>query len=299
VARSITLTEALELYFRHAHDLAPRTHQNMRQKLRCWALHAGEIRIRCITTETFETFRSAAAAAGLAPFTIQTTLDCVLVVLRHCGPRQSGVPHGRGLIPAVPYPGRRLRLEIEPKPAPTLDDLSAVYRVADKSKRPLHGLGPALFWRSFLPWLYNTGLRSRDARLQEWTVINWDEKFVVCRASKTRKKHRLPINRTLARHLKRISAESGPIFPFARTAFYLQGQLDELCAQADVTRFTFQAVRRRTGIEFDKLSHGAGSLILGHTLPRGESTTFASYIPSLEILRPLADRLPQPAAFLK
>ncbi len=157
---------------------------------------------------------------------------------------------------------------------------------------------PAAWWRAFLVLAYNTGLRVSDLIYQlAWRHVLWNDRVILLAAGKTGKYHRLPINATVQAHLEPLRAADGPVLPFrAKQTTHLLTHLKAACIACGIEYFTPHGIRRRTGTEFERVHAGAGALLLGHTLQR--SMTWGHYISAEAILRPVSDKLPQPAAFL-
>ncbi|MBW3538746.1 MAG: tyrosine-type recombinase/integrase [Planctomycetes bacterium] len=295
-ATGLTLKEALDLYFEYAVGLAPRTQRNMRSRISQWEKRGGEMRVARITERDFRRFRERCLAEGLRAYTIEVTLNAVYTVLRHCGPA-SIAPHGRGILKTIPAKGRRLKIAFAQKPTPSLADLSRVYELADMAWYPQTHLAPEVWVRGLLVIAYNTALRLSDLLRLRWEHVRLSDQAIKLAAKKTGKEQWLPINATLARHLEALRGGDERVLPLDCQQFdHLRRQLYTICDAAGVERFAPQGIRRRSATEYERVSPGAGGLILGHTL---RSMTFAHYVQSLDVLQPAADKLPQPEAFLK
>lgn len=111
----LDLDRALMLYRDYALDLSARRVRNMVDVLALWR------RMRCvdqcdrITTATFQQFRKRCLKKRLAAATIESAVGVIKTLLRHLGPQTDSAPHGLGLIAAVPFTGRRLKVFPEPK----------------------------------------------------------------------------------------------------------------------------------------------------------------------------------------
>lgn len=293
----LTLWEAFELYVQHSIDMAPRTKRNLRDRLRLWERLGMELRVARITSDTLDEFRRRALQRGYAPYTIETAVNGVYTLIRHCGP-ESIAPHGRGLIRDVPSRGRRLKIVLAPRPSPSLQDLSAVYRAADVAGYPRGPIPPASWWRVFLVTAYNTALRLGDLLELGCDDLDLPESCIRLYAAKTGKRQDLPVNCVLRDHLQLANGRPGErLLPLgSKSADHLRRELYRICEAAGVERVRPQAIRRRSATEYERTVPGAGGLVLGHTL---RSMTFTHYIAVLEVLRKAADRLPQPEAFLE
>lgn len=298
----LLIDEALRLYLVHAPDLSPATQDLHHRAVRQWRRLGGPEDLRTWTTETFARQRRTGLDRGLAPNTIERCLSSVMAMLRHCGPRTAGVPHGLGLLSEVPYGGRRLSCVTPIRPIVPLDDVSTVYRAAiavGYCPRPFTG-GCALWWRCLLVLAYQSGLRCGDLIALRWDAIDWQARTITVVASKTGKTQVLPVNAVLQRHLEALPRDNDRVLAMSgEAAQRLRTMLRELCDQAGVVPFTLQSLRR-TAAEAYELAHpGAGPLLLGHTIPGGARVSFSNYIRACEtVLRPASEKIAQPAAFL-
>lgn len=295
---NLTLEKALTLYLAYAIDLSPRTARNLRERVRLWRRLGGPDDCRSITADSFQEFRRAALAVALKPHTIETAVNAIKTLLRHLGPQGDGVPHGLGMLKSVPFTGRRLKTASEPRPPATFEQLDEIYRHARCMTYPrVRDIRAADWWRAFLVLAYNTGLRVSDLVYKlSWDHVRWEQRVIELRAGKTGLYHRIPINDTLARHLETIRRDTGPVLGLqAKQTTHLLKHLREACESCGVPYFTPHAVRRLAGTEFEKTHPGTGALLLGHSLHRG--MTFGHYVAAEAILRPAADKLPQPEAF--
>lgn len=295
---ALTLQDALQLYIRHSPDLSNARRKNLEATLRRWGEAGGNSDVGAITTTSYADFRRYELALKLSPVTIEHHVNCLRALLRHIGPQTDGCPHGLGLIERVPWVGKRLRHVPTPRPAVSLSDLSAVYSVADQATRPRRKVAPLAFWRAFLAISFYTGLRIGDLLGSlRWTNYDIGGRCLTVVASKTGKRHRFPVNDTLAAHLDALPRSDERVLPVAPTCDNaIRRQLRVLCAIAGVPVFTPQSIRRRAATEYERAHPGSGALLLGHILP-GMAMTWQHYCDPLEILRAASAKVAHPIAF--
>lgn len=299
VPQSLTLADAMSLYQRYSPDLSRARIKNFQAAINRWTAFNGPLILDQICTGNYADYRRYAKGLNLAVPTIEGHINCLRALLRHCGPVTDSCPHGLGLIAKVPWVGKRLQWRPQPKPAVPLEHLSAVYQVADLSRRPTRAIHPTIFWRVYLVVAYNTGLRGSDL-LGSLTWANYDaaNHRLVAIASKTGKRHEFAVNSVVTRHLAMLPRVDERIFPLAPSNDgMIRRQLGELCELAGVPRFTPQWIRRRAATEYERVHPGSGALLLGHILP-GMGMTWMHYIDPCEVLSIAAGKVAQPAAFL-
>lgn len=296
--KPLTLNRALALYLDHAPDLSASRKRALPLAVRNWRRFKGPVDVRAIKSEHFVSVRRAAHTAGLSPHTIETMLSAILSLIRHCGPRDNRCPHGLTLIREVPYIGKRLRLTSQLRAPAPMESLSACYEIAGSSEyAPWEsGYFPRDFWRAFLVLSYNTGLRFGDLAALRWTDCDFAHGMITVRASKTKKVQHLPINATLAAHLARLPRHTERVLSMTPgVGTYVNQKLHELCDLAGCEHFTPQGIRRRAACEYERVHPGAGSLLLGHSLPGASSITWQHYVSALDVvLRPASEKIPQP-----
>lgn len=295
--RRLTVSDAYRLYYlEHSFHLRDSTRKTMECYFRTWESMADSPDVGEITTEMFLDVKKQLADSGISAASINSMIRSVVTILRHCGPKQPGCPHGMGIIREVPYPGRKLRENRKPKWSPKRDELSAMYVNCDVARWPKLHVPPGVFWRCWLVAAYNTGLRRNDLFSLLWCDVDFDDRTLIVEAQKTGKPQAIPINDTLEKHLLMMQSDSDRVFPVAKCNHLVARELTRISEVANVRRLTPQALRRAAGTAFEIKKGGAGQLLLGHAC-RG--VTFTSYVETCEILRPVAEAIEQPEAFIK
>lgn len=291
----MNIDDILSAYLTANPALGPHGRRNLRAAVNRWRRFGLSSDCSTWVEDDFARFR-ATALATLKPRTIEDTILRLKTLLRFAGPKSHHNPHGRGLLAEIPWTGRKLKCLPAPGPIPSLDDVSALYNAAANAKYPQRSTAPTIL-RAMLVVAFNTGLRYGDLT----TALKWDcyddrEQVLTLVASKTGKRHRLPVNRIMARHLASLSRADARVFPIPpKCDHYLRQEVYRLCKSAGVEPFAWQAMRRRAATSIELVHPGAGALLLGHSLP---GMTFTHYIDPLTILRPANAKVKQPAAFV-
>lgn len=293
---NLSIDDLVERYIAAQPQLRYHGQRNQRASVRRWQRFGLPTEVTVWTEQHFAQFR-AAAVLVLKPRTVEDTVSRLRTLLRFAGPRSHANPHGKGLIADIPYTGRKLAVRPVVAPIPSLDDVSALYRIAEQARYPQRDSATTML-RAMLVVVFNTGLRYGDlTQALRWDCYDERDRVITLQASKTGKVHCLPVNDIMAVHLATLPRTDGRIFAIPpRCDHYLRQELKRLCALAGVRYFAWQAMRRRAATSIELVHPGAGGLLLGHTL---SGMTFQHYIDPLTILRPANAKVEQPQAFVQ
>lgn len=282
-----TVLLAFEAHYLPQHpDLSKGAASSCRTNLRRFQKLTDNPAIDLITSETFDSFRKAAKGANYSPDSIEASVNAVLSVLRACADPKLGV------LPAVPEPGRALKISTRVKYMPPLTDLGRLYSVAWRAKWPRF-CDPTEFWQAAFVVDLWTALRKGDLFFRlEWDSIT-DESIVVT-AHKTEKTHTLPNSPIVERHLRPLRRlDSKRVFPIGDCHHQILRELNRLADAAGVKRFGFQAIRRRSCTNWQSARWGAGEVVQGSAI-KGSACRYI--VP--DILQQAAPRFQWPAEML-
>lgn len=288
----MTVAEAFSThYLKYQAELAPRTRGKISQQIKRWEKFTANPGVESIRQTTFTDFRSKLLDAGLAPATINSNIATVIAILRHLGPKNAGFPHALGLLSDVPYHGKPLKENGEPREPATLAQLGACYHACRVATWP--GRDACAWWRAWLVTAYNTGLRREDLLAIERASINETWAWFTIRAQKTGKLHYLPIHPVVRRHWQTLpvaklvlATRTDGASTIAWTRFY--NELRVIAASARVDMPTPQSIRRLAALQFELAHPGAGSILLGH-----RDVTTRHYVAALHPLTSAAEKIPQ------
>jgi integrase len=128
----------------------------------------------------------------------------------------------------------KIRMLKEPGRLPrfvTTEHFAALYRAADKAKRPSKQAYPAAdWWKALLAMAYMTGwrinellaLKRADVDLEAGTAITWHED------NKGKRDERVKLHPVIVEHLKRVPGFTPNVFPWAHGLRQLYGEFAEL-----------------------------------------------------------------------
>lgn len=242
-----------------------RTIQEYRYKLQRWSRLSPTIDVEAISTDAIQEFRRQATAVKLSADTIESTISAVLLVLQAC--------QERGILPAVPSRGRRLRVSGSIRYVPPLEDLGKLYAVAGEAKWPTW-CRPAEFWQPLLVTAYWTALRHFDLF---WSlgVGCFSPQGIVVIAHKTEKQHVFPRHPVLDRHVAASPRRAGDdrLFPIGICRKQVLRELHRMADAAGVKRFTLHAIRRLSCCQWQEAKWGAGEVIQGSAI-RGSASRY-------------------------
>lgn len=230
-------------------------------RLRFLLRHLGNCTIEQLDASAFKRLRELAMADEKSPATIESSI-------KHC----SQVFAKLGFQVDT---GKPLRV---PPPAPEaipLEHLDAAIPYMQPWLRAVVALG------------YVTGLRRKDLLRQDFKAIGTS---LTVQANKTGKTHRFPI----PGWVQRQTQAAGKILKCPRAQ---ARHLKAATTAAGVPYFHLQDLRITSAHTWNRLEHGLGPLILGHSLP-GWSGATAFYLNSHDILFERIHDFPAPPSLL-
>lgn len=256
--RATVLSDAFSLVYVTGTALSRRATQEFKYRIARWERFGGPAAISSITSGHVTAVRAAMAGANLSADTIESTIDAVLQILRCC--------HRVGMLDSVPHPGRRLKLSRSIRYVPPLEDLGAMYAVADAARWPRF-CDPGPFWRGVLVLAYWTGLRHKDLF---WSLrwAGFTATQIAVTANKTGKTHVFPRCAVVDRHLAALARVPGDdrVFPIGTCRKQILRELHRLAEAAAVEPFQLHAVRRLACTEWQAARWGAGEVLQGKSL---------------------------------
>lgn len=283
-----TLRALLPLYVETWNPaLGKRTHMKYRHELTRWEALSGNPPIGEISTETYQRFRAASAAAGHKASTTETTLRCVRSLMR-CA-------LGNGIIASIPDRGRARRIQCpEPNP-PSVEDVDAFLAHVGVARWPKTHVLPSTFWTSVVAVACWTGLRRNDLLWGlRWEHVDFDSRCIVYRASKTSKRHAFPLPPMLETHLRYMEPhwdfdESFPVFGPGRSPHIVYRTMNRICEAAGIEPFGMQQLRQFAINAWTVADSHAGGLVHGVNIG-----VMKHYVDPLRVLRAVADRVAMP-----
>lgn len=216
-------------------ELSDGSCRRFRYELAIWSRHGGPLLIGNVTAATVAAWRHQAKSAGLSPRTVESVIATVAALMRF---------DGRAVCV-----GRRLRFVPHPPDTPTLEEFDRVITAAGE------------WHRRWLAFAYATGLRLGDIEQQSPDR----PECIDVRATKTRKRHVIPLPEPVRRLLIGVSLWK----PRRR----LRRELYALCDRAGVRHIGPQQIRALSATEWERARPGAGAVILGHALPGWSAAT--------------------------
>ncbi len=289
-----TLHDILASYVFEAPDLAPSTVRKLKHHVNRFEKHTSFVLICDIQSTTFSEFRRSCLGAKLSPFTIEGTINDMMLLLRHA--------LLRGVVSDIPEVGRRLMRHIGFPVQPTIEEFESLYVAIDKSDCQwpnLTGVDNGLFWRIWLAVAYFTALRHEDiSRRFCWT--DFDSDIVRILGQKTHIPFEIPMHSVLWAHLERMPrfGVEPRVFPVGKTPHLVRRELRRISKVAGLTKaVTPQQIRRLSATEYGKAGGpGCGSLITGHSMPKRHD---AFYMHALSLLQVASEKLFVPKCMLK
>jgi integrase len=232
--------------------------RRMRHHVNRWSKWTGDPPFSGISSSVFDTFRRDCLAAGLSPWTIESTVWEVCHLAKLAGYQLDA--------------GRKLR---RPPPQPRVPSLGVVgrlYLVADQSTWPKRSWATCGdWWRCLLVVATWTGWRRSDLARLTWADVE-DDRLTV-RAKKTGITHQIPMTPTVRRHLDLLAGHSGPVFAMTHSHKQLDDQFTRLATAAGVPPVTLQQLRRlaitnwsSVNAEAGRIVHGCGIGVMRHYL---------------------------------
>jgi integrase len=263
-------------------SIADSTSALRRFELQRWERLTSDPEIGGISLETLKTFQCRARRSGLAPETVETTINTVMHVLN--------AAHEEGRLERVPRrpprrkgdPSKTARISLS-----DFDAFLAAIPAAGLSKRR----GPE-WWQAFWGTIFFTALRLGNMEKIERRQVA--SEVIEVRQLKTGHIVRIPVHPVLRRllrsHAQKVRGRR--LFRLGRKTLY--SATVKICKAAGVQGITPQAVRALAARTFERAHPGAGRLILGRPLPGAD----AFYFDVPEILESACDKLRVPPSLL-
>lgn len=238
------------------------TARRIRHHVSRWARWTGDPPLSAITVEVFDRFRRDCLAAGLSPWTVESTIWEVV--------------HLAKLIGYTIDTGQRLRRPPPQPRVPSLGVIGRLYLAAESATWPRRSwASPGAWWRCLLVVALWTGWRRSDLARLTWADVE-DDRLVI-RAQKTGIVHQIPMSRTVRRHLDitRRDVHRATVFDLPASTSYraCHDQLARLAKAAGCPVVTLQQLRQAaitnwsaTNAEAGRIVHGCGLGVMRHYL---------------------------------
>lgn len=317
---AVTLREAFHK-FHVSTDHSARYIEDAEKALDHWERCTSNPPIGEITNQTMHEWKNEFMRRPLPPRSPKSTvprspsaatcakyLRTLTAILATCGPSQHGNRYGRGIINCVPC-ARPPKVEEPDVVIATGTELSEIYRHCSVATWPWGPERSPAWWRALLVYLFNIGSRRNDFLQLRRSQVNFSRHEIRDRQEKNKKSALKPMNSTLAQHLRDIWApERTLVFecPASKYLYRAWYQIQE-AAGIHVDRpagssrqpfFGFHEIRKTCGTELWLIDPNAAKEMLGHS---SGSTTAMSYVRKARLaeqMRPAAEAMPQPAAFI-
>jgi len=287
---------------------AQETRREYQRVIRRWADVTGDPPLADIKNSTVASFYEALleypnkTGGRLSVNTVRKHARHLQPVLDITGPPSRDRRDGLGLLAQVPW-ARPPRSTQDVRPAMPPDDVSAMYRVADRAVYPYDertGVRTADWWRAALVLCWNTGLRIGTMIRLADDDVRWGERVIVVSgtlAPKTGKAQVVPIGDVVLRHLLLLRGAKAALLAWPHRSVRMYDEFHRLRTLAHLPErrgVAWHAIRRAHATLLARRSSSAAQMSLGHS---SFKTTMAHYVQP-EVLREAIDALPQPAAFL-
>jgi integrase len=307
-----SIYEALAKHLDHAPDVASATRRKYRHDLARWLRLGGSIHATDITAASVSDVRAAGLRRGLSPATIEDTLTTIRTILA-----------GSGSVP--PEIGRRLKRRRSDARQPSLTEIGTLYDAATKALWPRQpslmgwarpgrdGHSGYFYWRVIRPlaaqsqretfWRGLTVLALWSGlRLADLLRLSWDEHVggdrLVVVASKTGKRHSLPVTPIVRRNLDALRGLGTPLVlgirDSARNRTMIRHELARLCDSAGIPVIVPKQLRRSSVTAWDIAGPGCGVIVHGCGTPR----VMQHYRDDFRVLEAAADQFPWPENML-
>lgn len=281
-----TLRELLSSYVAVAPDLAPSTVRKLKHHINRFEKHTGCLLVVDVDMRVFSGFRRSCLQAELSPFTIEGTINDVMLLLRHA--------FAMGVISDLPDIGRRLMRRAGFPVQPTIGEFEKLYSSIAKAECQwpnLTGVDNVTFWEVWLAVIYFAALRHEDSiRQLKWKNVDADLMRVL--SQKTSTWIEIPMHPVLWAHLERMPrlGSESRVFPAGKSPHLVRRELRRISDAAGLTTaVTPQQLRRLSATEYGKAGGpGCGSLITGHSMPKHVDVF---YMDALSLLRTASERL--------
>lgn len=262
----------------------PRFSSAYRSRLRYnvsrWLRARQPCRLDDIVSVSFDDFRRWGLDVGLAPRSIESTVEDIGRIIRHSG---------RSI-----DTGRPLRCQQADPIVPTVDAVGRLYVHVDAATWP-NGrcrwlqCERAEWWRAWIVTACWTGLRREDLRQLTWPEIGSRR-----RAKKTGRVHPIAPSDVLDRHLRPLRGMDDRVFGTVAVKQMLAG-MHQIAHAAGIEPITCQQLRRfaigqwsAANAEAGRIVHGCGLGVLSYYLSAGRvlESTAPSVIMPTEFLTP-------------
>lgn len=275
-----------------------------RNALRHWRLFTGDPPLKTITVKLLAKFRDALIASpGEIPGetkslrTVKGNLRHIQTLLDKAGPPGHRNRDAAGILETVPW----IKPPVVPEPAPRyIEDemLIKVYAACDQMTSPKDvGVLPAIWWRSLLGFVANTGLRIGTMRVLEWEDVDLAGRNLVIAGNKLKAKRAevFPLNDTAMACLEAVKngddSPKGLVFRGVRNEWRFYNSLHVLQYEAGLPRsehFGLHDLRKTWATKLWEHSPAAAQLALGHS---DMSTTAKHYVNRRKI-EAMANKVP-------
>ncbi len=282
-------------------DCALSTIQEYETTLRQWEAYTTNPTLRQISNGTLDEFKARLMKEGLAAATVNKRLRHLKAILRRLGPQETRNPAGLGILYRIPYtktlrgPTRLPRVI----PLAQLKQLHDACEAATWPPQSKSGVSPGTLWRAVVVIGFNLGLSKEDLFGLRHDEVDLNENLITLVRGKTHRVLRLPINQAVRQTLNELWRPSfGDLLLYeTRSNRQVYVQWHKIQIEAGVASegqsefYGFHDLRRTCATEFESLSAGSGTFILGHSTP---AVTWRHYRNPSVATKQAADDLPQP-----
>ncbi len=288
-AARMTCYEVLMEHYSKFATITPVTLRRYACEIRRWERLTGSPKLYEISQEHFWTFRQAALNEGLLPSSIEGSTKVAKIILRFA--------KDSGWIKSLPNFGKPLRVDSPPADPATLDEIEALYRIADHASRPASGdVSPADWWRTFLVLELWTGLRIGDMLFNlKWENVEADR--IMFRANKTSRLHIFPRCPVVDAHLRLVEDWHDTLVIGTirqSTAQQVRDEMRFLCEEAGLRTITPHQLRDACVTNWLIAGESAGRIIHGAGLTIAER----HYAGKLQLLTEASTRFRWPPSML-
>ena len=226
----------------------------------------------------------------LSPNTVRKDFRNIRAILRHA--------HKLGMIdsvPEIPFPKERLR---KAKGAFSVDEMKRIIEATEgRSHIRVYGMNAGFWWKNYLSFLYNTGIRVMTGVLIEWDWIDRENRVITLEERDgVKTTYEFLINDAAARIIdvmRRSHDHPDYVFPWPMSERHLHRQFRMILRDAGVSTqdgVAFSGIRACFASEMAKESVVAASAGLGHSDHR---VTEKYYINQETVARKAVEQLPE------
>jgi len=232
----------------------------------------------------------------ISPATANKHLAALLAILSKAGPPGLRNRDALGHLDHVPWIAPLRELQPFPRAiAPT--ELAAIYEACHHARHP--AAPPACaWWQAFVIVAYTCALRRGAILGITWPDVDLAARVLRIPASidKAGRERKKPLVDAAVRHLLRIRADSGPVFPWPLAPVSLNREWHRIQLEAGIERarqFTIHDLKRTAATEASAI---ASPWVLQRFCDHAQLSTSLRYVAVPAELRDVAERLPLPAA---